>query len=57
MYNVVVIFFCVFFVKYLRIVFLLMIKEYYFFLIRFNMYFLFEEFYIDIICIKKIKYV
>lgn len=53
MYNAAVIFLCAFFAKYSRIAFLSMTKGYYFFLTRFNMYFSFEEFYIDIICIKK----
>lgn len=53
MYNAAVIFLCAFFAKYSRIAFLSMTKEYYFFLARFNMYFSFEEFYIDIICMKK----
>lgn len=57
MYNAAVIFLCAFFAKYSRIAFLSMTKGYYFFLTRFNMYFSFEEFYIDIICIKKIRHV
>lgn len=57
MYNAAVIFLCAFFAKYSRIAFLSMTKGYCFFLTRFNMYFSFEEFYIDIICIKKIRHV